>query len=54
MLKDISAVARARHWESERRGEGGGGRGVADSESDAGRYGTRYSGTDTGDVQVSK
>ena len=48
-LKEILAAARARHWKSGRRGEGGGGRDVAESESDAGSDGPQYSGTETGD-----
>ena len=49
-LEEILAVARARRWESGRRGEGGGYREVA--ESDAGNYGPWYTGTDTGDARV--
>ena len=43
-------AARARRWESSRRGEGGGDREI--EESDAGSDGTQYSGTETGDSQV--
>ena len=53
-LKDILAAARSRCWKSVRRGKGGGGREVAESEAYAGRYGPRYNGTETGDTKVSK
>ena len=49
-LEDILALPRARRCESGRRGEGGGGREVA--ESDAGSDGPRYAGTETGDARV--
>ena len=50
--KDILAEARARIWKSGRHGEGGGGREVADSDSDAGIDWPRYAGMETGDTQV--
>ena len=53
-LKEILAPARERHWKSGRRGEGGGGREVADSESGAWNDGHQYAGTETGDAQVVK
>ena len=50
MLEEILDTARVLSWESSRRGNGRVGREVA--ESDAGRYGNWYDGTDTGDSQV--
>ena len=49
-LEDILVVTRARHWESGRSGEVGGGREVA--ESCAGSDRPWYAGTETGDAQV--
>ena len=43
-------AARARHWKPGRRGKRGGGREVAESESDAESDGPRYVGTETGDL----
>ena len=51
-LKDILLAARDRRWKSVRHGGGGGGTEVADSESDTGRNGPRYAGTETGDAQA--
>ena len=45
-------AARAQRWGSGRRGEGGGGREVA--EFDAGINGPRYDGMETGDARVGK
>ena len=50
--EDILEAARARRWESGRRGEGGGGREVA--KSDSGSDGPQYAGTDTGYTRVGK
>ena len=49
-LEEISVAARASCWESVRRGEGGGGREVANY--GAGRGGPRDTGTETGDTRV--
>ena len=49
-LEEILAEERTMCWESGRHGNGGGGREVA--ESDAGRKGNLYAGTETGDAQV--
>ena len=49
-LEDILTAERARHWKSGKCGEGGRGREVV--ESDTGRDGPRYSGTEKGDYQV--
>ena len=51
-LKYISESARERCWKPGRRGEGGGGREVAESESDAGRNVPWYAGEETGDAYV--
>ena len=51
-LEHILAAARARRWESGRRGEVGGGREVA--ESDAWSDGPWYAGTEIGDTGVGK
>ena len=51
-LEEILAAARARRWESGRRGEGVGGREVADSY--VGSDGTLYNGTDKVESQVVK
>ena len=48
----ILTVTSAWRWESGRRGEGGGGREVA--ESDTGGDGPWYAGMDTGDAHVGK
>ena len=48
------AAAGERRWKFNRHGGGRRGREVAESESDAGRDGTRYTGTETGDAQVGK
>ena len=45
-------AARARHWESRRRGQGEGGREIADS--DAGSDGPWYDGMETRDARVGK
>ena len=50
MLEEISAVARAQHWESGRRGEGKRGREVAESDAESNRL--RYSGMYPVGVQV--
>ena len=52
ILEEIFAAVRERSWESGRRGEGGGGREVA--ESGTGRYGPRNAGIDTGDARAGK
>ena len=52
MLEDILAAARERCWGSGRRGKGGGGREVA--ESNAGSNGIMYDETETGDSGVGK
>ena len=49
-LEEISAAARERCWESDRRGKCGGGGEVEDY--DSGREVAWYSGTDTGDAWV--
>ena len=49
-LEEILEEARARCWEFRRNGEDGGCREVA--ESDAGRYGPQYDGTETGDARL--
>ena len=57
MLEDILAAERARCWESGRRGEGGGGEGGGGrevAESNAGRDGPWYTGTETGDAWMGK
>ena len=51
-LEEILAAVRARHWESIRSGEGGGGREVV--ESDTGSDGPWYDGTETGEARVGK
>ena len=53
-LKDIFMEARDWRRKSGRRGKGGGGKDVADSESNAGSDGPWYDGTETGDAQVGK
>ena len=54
MLNYILVAAKALRWKSVRRGNGGGGREVAESDSDAGSDVPRYAGTETGDAQVGK
>ena len=49
-LEDILETSRERRWESRRRGKGGGGSEV--EESDSGIKGPWYDGTDTGDARV--
>ena len=50
MLEEVLATARARRWESGRRGEGRGDREAA--ESGSGRDGTQYAETDKGDSRM--
>ena len=52
ILKEISVAARVWRLKSGRRGEGGGGREVAESELDVGIDGPWYYGTDTGNAQM--
>ena len=54
-LKYILAAARERCCNSGRHGKSGGGdRGAEESEDGAGRNGSQYSETETGDTEVSK
>ena len=50
MLKEILVAARDRRWKSGRRGEGGGGREIAEWKSNTGIDGPWYSGTEIGDT----
>ena len=51
-LKEISAAAREKRWESGRRGGGGGDRDADVSEDGAGSDGSRDAGTETSDAHV--
>ena len=51
-IKDILAAAREWRWKSGTRGGDGGDRDTEESEYGAGNDGSRYAGTETGDVQV--